>query len=368
MTGSSPYSPEPDDANTGSYPHLSQPEGTMTGSSPYSPEPESDDAKMGSSLHTSQPDDMSLHIVLLRALVHSGRVLGYLPLLLWSLVRWPRRTACGIMTYCGVRQSQAWQGGIRRLLELGSSKRPRLLRAQTRPYDPSRQYLLAAHPHGILNYGWWNLICRHGLHLVDGLELCMCVAPAVRFYPLYAELFGDRITDPSKRTVMRILKETTMTPALIPGGFSEAAYTNAHPTVEYAYIADRIGFVRSAIEAGVDIIPAYTYGLNDMYDTPSLWRHWRAVKAQALGIPLLYWFGPFGPISNVPYTEDVTVVTFDPFPASQYSIEQAPQAHADYMLYLERCFESKKAEAGAAHKTLEFISKGVPPAAARSRL
>ena len=87
--------------------------------------------------------------------------------------------------------------------------------------------------------------------------------------PLYAELFGDRITDPSKRTVMRILKETTMTLALIPGGFSEAATPTPAPHCrKYAYIADRIGFVRSAIEASVDIIPAYTYGLNDMYDTP----------------------------------------------------------------------------------------------------
>lgn len=78
------------------------------------------------------------------------------------------------------------------------------------------------------------------------------------------------------------------------------------------------GFLRLAIGAGVDIIVTYTYGLNDMYRTLEWRRHWRAVKAQEWGLPLVYWWGPLGKIcGNVPYTEDVTVATFDPFPASK---------------------------------------------------
>ena len=304
--------------------------------------------------------------LILRALVHSGRVCGWLPFLLWSLMHAPRRSACALAAYYGVlRRSSSWRSGVRAALTLGSSRRPRLLAAQSRPYDPDKQYLLCAHPHGILNYGWWNLICRYGVRLVDGLELIMCVAPAVRYYPLYGELFGDRITDASRATLKRLLATTKLTPALIPGGFSEATYTNAHPNVEYSYIADRPGFVRLAIEAKVDIIPAYTYGLNDMYTTVHAGRHWRAVKAQALGVPTVLWWGRFGPLGNVPYTEAVTVATFDPFPASQYTLDQLSQAHSDYMDYLRRCFDSKKAEAGAAHKTLEFIGKSTPPAHSR---
>ena len=307
-----------------------------------------------------------LYMSFLRAAIHSGRVLGYLPLLLMSLARWPAKTVSGMAAYHGIRcNSTLWCRAVQRLVALGSSKRPRLVRAQTRPYDKSRQYLLAAHPHGILNYGWWNLIARFGLELVDGLQLVMCVAPAVQYYPLYFEIFGDRVTDASRATVMRILGKSSMTPALIPGGFSEATYTNADPNVEYAYIADRLGFVRCAIEAGVDIIPSYTYGLNSMYNTLGTARHWRAVKAQAWGLPTVWWTGAFGPLGNVPLTEDVTVVTFDPFPASQYTVEQTALAHADYMEYLRVCFDSKKAEMGAGHKTLEFIGKNQPP---RSRL
>ena len=64
---------------------------------------------------------------------------------------------------------------------------------------------------------------------------------------------------------------------------------------------------------------------------------------------------------NNPLTENVTVVTFDPFPASQYTLDQVAEAHADYLVYLEKCFESKKAECGAAHKRIEFVGKTKPP-------
>lgn len=270
--------------------------------------------------------------------------------------------------------------------------KPSLLAANADGFCSSRLLQLLRLRRSFDSRAWtgWNLICRFGLTLVDGIQLIMCVAPAVQFYPLYGELFGDRVTDASKRTIENILSKTNLTPAIIPGGFSEATYTNADPNVEYAYCADRVGFVRCAIAAGVDIIPAYSYGLNDMYTTLGWQRHWRAVKAQAWGLPTVLWSGPYG-LGNVPFTEDITVVTFDPFPASSYTLDQAVQAHADYMDYLKRvrcnilepqprsqrlhahspvprlaltpqCFDSKKEEVGHGHKRLEFIGKAQPPA------
>jgi hypothetical protein len=91
----------------------------------------------------------------LYVLLHSARLLGYAPWLLMALCRWPKRTAASAMLYYSVRfNSPTWCEAVRRLVAAGSSKRPRLIRAQTRPYDSRKQYLLASHPHGILNYGW----------------------------------------------------------------------------------------------------------------------------------------------------------------------------------------------------------------------
>ena len=85
-----------------------------------------------------------------------------------------------------------------------------------------------------------------------------------------------------------------------------------------------------------------------------------APQAQKLGLPTVMWTGPYG-WGNVPFTEDIHVVTFDPFPTSQYTVEQTAIAHRDYLTYLQQCFESKKVECGAGHKRLEFIGKDQPP-------
>lgn len=307
------------------------------------------------------PEDSAVFQAL-RASVHSLRVMGYTPFLIWSLLRMPQLTLGSAAAYYALRfGSSGWNAAVRRVIALGSSTTPRLIRAQSKPYDPSKQYIVASHPHGVMNYGWFNLIARFGLGLVDGLQLVMCMAPGFHLYPGYGEIFQDRAADPSAKTIRKLLRTTGMSPAIIPGGFSEAVYTNADPSIEYNYIGDRTGFVRLAIEHGVDIIPAYSYGLNDMYRTLGWRRQWRASKAQAWGIPMVGWTGPFGGwVVNNPYTEDITVCTFDPFPASTYTLEQLPQAHADYLKYLEVCFESRKAEAGAAHKRIEFVGRKGP--------
>lgn len=191
--------------------------------------------------------------------MHSARVLGYMPLLLAAAYRWPLRAAEALCVYYSLRfKSETWRRAIRRLLVEGSSTRPRLIRAQAAPYEKDKQYILAAHPHGILNYGWWNLICRHGgaAPLLDGVELVMCMAPAVQWYPLFGELFGDRATDASAATLRRVLTTTRLSVGLIPGGFSEAVYTAASPTVEHAYMADRRGFIKLAIEHKAGAPPA----------------------------------------------------------------------------------------------------------------
>eukprot|EP00908_Phaeocystis_cordata_P005544 Transcript_16042.p1 GENE.Transcript_16042~~Transcript_16042.p1 ORF type:complete len:207 (-),score=68.58 Transcript_16042:664-1284(-) len=168
------------------------------------------------------PGQLAFH--LLYPLLHSARVMMiYVPPLAASLACWPLRTLSAVACYYSLRfGSLAWRKAVVGLAKLGSSRRPRLLRAQTRPYDASKQYLVAAHPHGIMNYGWWNLIARLGVApLLDGLRLVMCMAPAVQWYPIYGEIFEDSATDARGSTVRRVLA-SGLTPALIPGGFSEA--------------------------------------------------------------------------------------------------------------------------------------------------
>ena len=188
----------------------------------------------------------------------------------------------------------------------------------------------------------------------------MCVAPAVQWYPLYGELFGDRVTDASRQTIERILRKTNLTPCLIPGGFSEATFTNAHPDVEYAYIADRYGFIKLAIEAKVDIIVAYSFGLNDMYKTLEWQRHWRAVQAQALGLPTVLWAGPLSARQRALYREDYGR-HLRSLPHVAVHGRPARASARRLLRLLEAMLDEHKASCGAGHKRLEFIGKSVPP-------
>merc|ERR1711971_373815 len=127
----------------------------------------------------------------------------------------------------------------------------------------------------------------------------------------------------------------------MPGGFSEAVYLGADPEVEYMFLEGRQGFLKIAIEEGIDVLPSYGFGVNDMYRTPSWLRHQRAVLAQKLGIPLFFWWGRWG--TNIPFHEKLNLVVFDVFPASKYTLEQLDQCHEDYKAHLVKCFDSYKA-------------------------
>ena len=74
----------------------------------------------------------SAAFAVLYTLLHTARVMGYAPLLIGSLIRWPRRTLSGIAAYYTLRfRSATWRKAVVRLASLSCSKKPRLLRAQS---------------------------------------------------------------------------------------------------------------------------------------------------------------------------------------------------------------------------------------------
>lgn len=279
-------------------------------------------------------------------LVHSWRTLGYVPPLLLLGAKRPKIFFALVGSYMIARTQDSWKNTIHDFTRFGSSNRPRFVRAQSAPYDPKKQYLVTLHPHGILCCSWFNLIARHAkqspdrnlsacLYMLDGLKIVLHFAPAVQFYPLHGEMYRDKCTDVTTKSLRTTFKNG-MSPALSPGGFSEAVYTGWSDEYDCAYIDERYGFVKIAVEQGVDIIPTYSFGCSDMYNTVHWKGHERAKKAQELGIPMVMWWGKYG--TNVPISEDTCTVTFDPFPSSRYTLDQVVQCHTDYCEYLKRCF------------------------------
>lgn len=52
--------------------------------------------------------------------------------------------------------------------------------------------------------------------------------------------------------------------ALVPGGATEALYAgNGRHTLK---LKNRLGFIRLAMQSGIDVVPVYTFGENNTYD------------------------------------------------------------------------------------------------------
>ena len=300
------------------------------------------------------------------AFVHSAKTFGYIPAVLFLLAKYPKKGFSAMLMYYFVRfNSDWWCRFVHDFTAYGSSPEPVQVRRQTKPFDTSKKYILSGHPHGLLSDGLFNLVARKepNIHerstvLVDGLAVAVCVAKEVKYMPFWGEMFRNKVTDVDGETLRRLIRDTDISPALLPGGFSEAVYVGADPVVEHCFIEGRMGMFKIAITEGIDIIPQYTYGLNDMYRSMDWKRHERAVLAQKTGIPTVIWWGKWG--TNIPFREDLSWVTFDPFPASKYTIDQIEQCAEDYKKYLLQCYDSYKHEAGYGHRRLEFIGKNVP--------
>lgn len=303
-------------------------------------------------------------------LIHSWRTLGYVPPLLLLGGKCPKAFVALVASYLIARLQDRWKNAIHDFTRFGSSNRPRFVSAQREPYDRNKQYMITLHPHGILCCAWFNLIARHAklddknnfstqFYMLDGIQTVLHFAPAVQFYPLHGEMYRDKCTDVTPRSLKQSLRNK-MSVALSPGGFSEAVYTGWSDEYDCAYIDERYGFIKLAIQHGIDIIPTYSFGLADMYKTIQWKAHERAKKAQELGVPMVLWWGKCG--TNVPLTEDTCTVSFEPFPTSRYTVDQVVQCHADYCEYLKSCFmRYRHTSPHTKNKELVIIGKNKPP-------
>jgi len=315
---------------------------------------------------------------LANALMHHMRLLvpWIIPGLIW-LYRKPRQAAAAVVVYEFVlRKVDIWNRTLRRLIAYGCSNSPRYFDAQRTPLDPSKQYLIAMHPHGLLCCGMFNVIARAEPNFQDkGFETIfsgggtikpiLCVAKELQVLPVYGEVYRDRVTDGSANKVRAVLQKG-LSPAVCPGGRSEACYSGASSTHEFAWLEGRKGFIKVAIEAGVDIIPLYTFGLDKMYKTFDHGRYWRALNSQAIGLPLVGWAGRYG--SCVPLSEESISVAMEPFPTSKYSLDEVDQALRDYSIYLQRGYEEyKHLLPSEKDRQLVVIGNGVTPEMALMR-
>ena len=87
--------------------------------------------------------------ILSHAFIHSAKTFGYLPAVAYLLAKYPKKGLAGVMMYYFLRfNSEWWCRFVHEFSAYASSPEPELVRAQTKPYDKTKKYILSGHPHG----------------------------------------------------------------------------------------------------------------------------------------------------------------------------------------------------------------------------
>eukprot|EP00128_Syssomonas_multiformis_P018233 Colp12_sorted_trinity150504_noHs@5996 len=180
----------------------------------------------------------------------------------------------------------------------------------TSPLDPQKQYLLAFHPHGI--YPASALWAPHSQSWKEQLPKVDIAAhsasvtfnvPIIRDVAMWA---GSRVVTKEGIAASFKAKKSAL---IVPGGIAEML-EQWSPKKDITIITKHKGFIRMAIEHGVDLVPVYSFGEDKIWDVvqfPFLQR-WanKMLRIHFPHIPFGRWFLP------IPRAEPITVVVGAP--------------------------------------------------------
>ncbi|XP_062948196.1 2-acylglycerol O-acyltransferase 3 [Cynocephalus volans] len=243
---------------------------------------------------------------------------------------------------------------------------------KTRELPPDRNYVLGAHPHGIMCPGIFCNFSTEGNDFSQhfpGLQPWLTALANLFYFPVYREyLMSNGVRPVSRQSLDFILSQPQLgqTVVIMVGGAHEALY--AIPGEHCLMLRKRKGFVRLALRHGASLVPVYSFGENDVFRSKAFatdsWQHWCQVSFKKLmGFsPCIFWGRSLFSASSwglLPFAMPITSVVGRPIPLPQClypTEEEVDHYHMLYMEALEELFEEHKESCGVPASTrLTFI-------------
>jgi len=174
---------------------------------------------------------------------------------------------------------------------------------------------------------------------------------------LRSVLLGFGCCTPATKEGMRRLLRQRVDFGILPGGMEEVAlYTVGRDRV---YISKRAGFIKYALQHGYCLLPAYTFGECDLYNSMTAGSGMRMWMQRHLGfvVPIFWgplWFAPWLPRRDIP----IHTVLGSPIQLpciEEPSAEQVAKWHRAYIAALTEIFETHKGSFGYQDRTLEIL-------------
>lgn len=130
--------------------------------------------------------------------------------------------------------------------------------------DPARRYMIVWHPHGFIAWAP-SFIC--GRMAVTGhphgREWFALVAPVLFKLPVVGEVLALCNARPVDRATTEGLLAAGASVAVQPGGIKEQLVTRHDQ--EQLLLPPNLGFIRLALQYGVDLLPVYIFGENQTF-------------------------------------------------------------------------------------------------------
>ncbi|XP_055461096.1 acyl-CoA wax alcohol acyltransferase 2 [Psammomys obesus] len=240
---------------------------------------------------------------------------------------------------------------------------------KTNDISPSQNYILACHPHGLMAHSCFGHFAtdRSGFSKTfPGITPYMLTLGAffwVPFFRDYVMATGACSVSQSSMDFLLTQKGKGNMLVVVVGGLAECRHSLPGSTT--LFLKKRLGFVRTALQHGVSLIPAYAFGETDLYDqhifTPGgfINRFQKWFQKRVHIYPCAFYGRGFTKNSwgLLPYSQPVTTVVGEPLPLPKIenpSKEIVAKYHTLYIEALRKLFDQHKTKFGIS-ETQELV-------------
>jgi len=136
--------------------------------------------------------------------------------------------------------------------------------------DPKKRYVFGYHPHGIISHGAAINFGSEGTNFskfFNGLSVRLLTLDTNFRTPFYRDwllaLGIASVSLPSCNAILNLKEPTSI--VIVVGGAAEAL--DAHANTNVLTLRRRKGFVKVAIRNGASLVPIFSFGENDLYNT-----------------------------------------------------------------------------------------------------
>ncbi|XP_069950298.1 2-acylglycerol O-acyltransferase 1 isoform X3 [Cherax quadricarinatus] len=141
---------------------------------------------------------------------------------------------------------------------------------KTAELDPSKNYIMGYHPHGILSAGAFCHFATEGTNFsknFPGFTPHLLTLEGHFFLPFYREFFMASGAVSATRESMDYLlgqEGSGRALCLVVGGAKESL--DCHPGTVVLHLNKRKGFCKMALRHGASLVPMFSFGENEIYD------------------------------------------------------------------------------------------------------